>query len=87
MLQKSRSKIISKLKFSLLLPLMLVMLTIVSCSQESPEPKINEEPLAEHLRIINESLKNGEELTEQEYLILLELRENLKMAIYKNQKS
>jgi bla regulator protein blaR1 len=36
MLQKNRSKTISKFKFLIILPLMLAMLTYVSCSDESP---------------------------------------------------
>src|SRR5690606_23753262 len=85
MLQKSRSKSISKFKYLFMFPLMVAMLTIVSCSQESPELKNKEDSLTEHLRMVNESLRDGEELTEQEYIILLELREHIKIAMHKNQ--
>ncbi|PAM96081.1 blaR1 peptidase M56, partial [Flavobacterium sp. IR1] len=47
MLQKSRSKTISKFKYLLLVPLMLVMLTFVACSKETFDNSVTDQPVQE----------------------------------------
>jgi Zn-dependent protease with chaperone function len=47
MLQKSRSKTISKFKYLILVPLMLVMLTYVACSKETFDNSVTEQPVQE----------------------------------------
>ncbi|MFO7719754.1 MAG: M56 family metallopeptidase [Gillisia sp.] len=66
MLQKSKSKTIAKIKYLVILPLMLVMLTVVSCSQDSPAGFEKESSISEQLAEIKQALDGGRELTEVE---------------------
>jgi len=66
MLQKSRSKTISKLKFLVLVPLMLMMFIISSCSQDTPERMDEDSSISKQLTEIKQALDEGRELTETE---------------------
>ncbi|WP_010231685.1 M56 family metallopeptidase [Gillisia marina] len=66
MLQKSKSKTIAKFKYLVLLPLLLVMLTVVSCTQESPQKMEKESSISEQLAEIKQALDEGKELSEIE---------------------
>lgn len=69
MLQKTKSKQISKIKYVIILPLILSMLVYVSCSDEASfkEEEINEIPLSEvEIEVINE------QITEEEFNIRVE---------------
>ena len=66
MLEKSKSKTIAKLKYLLIVPLMLVMLTVVSCSQDSPEGMDKESSISEQLAEIKQALDEGRELSQVE---------------------
>src|SRR5690606_8271325 len=54
MLQKTRSKSVSKIKYLLIVPLMLLMLTYVACSEEIPEAKTQDKSVSEQLAEIKE---------------------------------
>ena len=66
MLQKSKSKTIAKIKYLVILPLMLVMLTIVSCSEDTPEAVTNDMSISKQLAEIKQALDEGQKLTETE---------------------
>jgi hypothetical protein len=66
MLQKSKSKTIAKFKYLLILPLMLVMLTVVSCSEDTPEAVTNDMSISKQLAEIKQALDEGRKLTETE---------------------
>ena len=67
MLQKSRSKTIAKFKYLILVPLMLVMLTYVSCSEDSTvSPKEQEVTAREKLEEIKAIIDDGTEFTAED---------------------
>ena len=66
MLQKSKSKTNAKFKYLLILPLMLVMLTVVSCSEDTPEAVTNDMSISKQLAEIKQALDEGRKLTETE---------------------
>ncbi|RKS55894.1 beta-lactamase regulating signal transducer with metallopeptidase domain [Gillisia mitskevichiae] len=66
MLQKSKSKTNAKFKYLVILPLMLIMLTIVSCTQEGPEEMAKESSISKQLAEIKQALDEGKELSEVE---------------------
>ena len=63
MLQKSKSKTIAKIKYLVILPLMLVMLTVVSCSQENPEQSESKDSLSEQLDKLLLKIEESEEIS------------------------
>ncbi|MFN4762380.1 M56 family metallopeptidase [Gillisia sp. Q332] len=63
MLQKSKSKTIAKIKYLLILPLMLVMLTVVSCSMENSEKPESKDSLSEQLDKIKLKIEESEEIS------------------------
>ena len=67
MLQKSRSKTISKMKYLILVPLMLLMLTYVACSEEPADnPVANEDSFELKLQQIKVIAEDGITAEEQE---------------------
>lgn len=67
MLQKSRSKTISKFKFLIILPLMLAMLTYVSCSEEpGVSPVELEDTAKEKLEQIKAIVNDGTEISPED---------------------
>lgn len=62
MLQKSRSKAILKFKYLILVPLMLVMLTYVACSENNSESSEQSSDLSQY----SYTLKKGEEMTSEQ---------------------
>jgi len=79
MLQKNNSSKLSKFKFLLIIPLMLVMLTYVACSEDNSNPNAAlESDLNQQMELLLESLKQKERLTSTEseiYQSLLKRRE------------
>ncbi|HSP12528.1 MAG TPA: energy transducer TonB, partial [Salegentibacter sp.] len=72
MLQKSRSKSIAKFKFLIIVPLLLVMLTYVACSDNS-EGMNTEQSISEQLADIQKAIDDGKELNEEEVKQLAEI--------------
>ncbi len=67
MLQKKNSKTISKFKFLIIIPLMLAMLTYVSCSEEQTEDlNQQEQTLTQKLAELEAFLETKKELTPEE---------------------
>ena len=67
MLQKSRSKTIAKFKYLILLPLMLVMLTYVACSQDPAVSQEDREATAEQkLEQIKSIVEDGTPISEDD---------------------
>jgi hypothetical protein len=67
MLQKSKSKTIAKFKYLVILPLMLMMLTIVSCTQDDSQSiTTGEESLLEQLDKLQITLNNSKEISQEE---------------------
>ncbi len=73
MLQKSKSRTIAKFKYLVILPLMLVMLTVVSCTQDDPQPMAGEESLIEQLERLQITLNESEEISEEEKKKIIEI--------------
>ncbi|MGM0392618.1 MAG: M56 family metallopeptidase, partial [Bacteroidota bacterium] len=73
MLQKSKSKTIAKFKYLLILPLMLLMLTVVSCSQDSPEQPESKDSISEQLDKIKLKIEDNEGISPEELQKLEEL--------------
>ncbi|WP_026837393.1 M56 family metallopeptidase [Gillisia sp. JM1] len=74
MLQKSKSKTIAKFKYLVILPLMLMMLTIVSCTQDDSQSiTTGEESLLEQLDKLQITLNNSEEISEEEKEKMVEI--------------
>ncbi len=73
MLEKSKSKTIAKIKYLVILPLMLAMLTVVSCSQESPENLESRDSLSEQLDKLKLKIEESEEISPEERQKLEEL--------------
>lgn len=61
MLQKSKSKTVAKLKYFALVPLLLVMLTYVACSEE----KVANDQVEESLANFSYTLKRGEAMSDE----------------------
>ncbi|CAM4250374.1 M56 family metallopeptidase [Gillisia limnaea] len=74
MLQKSKSRTIAKFKYLVILPLMLVMLTVVSCTQDDPQPMAGEESLLEQLNKLKITLEESEEISEEEKRKIIEIK-------------
>jgi hypothetical protein len=74
MLQKSKSRTIAKFKYLVILPLMLVMLTVVSCTQDDPQPMAGEESLIEQLERLQITLNESEEISEEEKRKIIEIK-------------
>ncbi|WP_372919874.1 M56 family metallopeptidase, partial [Salegentibacter sp.] len=75
MLQKSRSKSIAKFKFLIIVPLLLVMLTYVACSDNSEEIRTDDQSISEKITEIKMALEDGRELTadeKQEFFSLMQ---------------
>ncbi|MBI6118593.1 M56 family metallopeptidase [Salegentibacter maritimus] len=72
MLQKSRSKTIAKYKYLFVLPLLFMMLTYVSCS-ENREIDEKEEPIYQQLTEIKLAVQEGKELSLEEKEELFEI--------------
>ncbi|MBI6115713.1 M56 family metallopeptidase [Salegentibacter maritimus] len=72
MLQKSRSKTIAKYKYLFVLPLLFMMLTYVSCS-ENREINEKEEPIYQQLTEIKLAVQEGKELSLEEKEELFEI--------------
>ncbi len=67
MLQKSRSKTVSKFKFLIILPLMMAMLTYVACSDEPAVPQAEQEVTAqEKLEQIKAIVNDGSEISPED---------------------
>lgn len=73
MLQKSKSKTIVKFKYLVILPLMLVMLMVVSCSQEDPDNLESEETLSEQLDKLKLKIEESEEISSEERKKIMEV--------------
>ena len=68
MLQKTRSQAIAQLKFLVLLPLILLMLTYVSCSMEEGNSEARGgADISEQLDALQLSLEKGQEFSEEDY--------------------
>ncbi|SFN30138.1 M56 family metallopeptidase [Salegentibacter flavus] len=65
MLQKSKSKSIAKFKFLIIVPLLLIMLTYVACSDNSEEIP-QDQSISEQLTQIKNAIEDGKELTDAE---------------------
>ncbi|UBZ07486.1 M56 family metallopeptidase [Salegentibacter mishustinae] len=72
MLQKSRSKTIAKFKYLFVLPLLFMMLTYVSCS-ENKEGIEKDEPIYQQLTEIKLAVQEGKELSLEEKKELFEI--------------
>lgn len=72
MLQKSRSKTIAKFKYLFVLPLLFMMLTYVSCSEDK-EGIDDNQSISEQLAEIKMALDEGKELNEEEVKQLVEI--------------
>ncbi|MGY5847890.1 M56 family metallopeptidase [Salegentibacter sp. HM20] len=75
MLQKSKSKSIAKFKFLIIVPLLLVMLTYVACSEDSEQISQNDQTISEKIAEIKMAIDNGKELTKeekQEFFLLMQ---------------
>ncbi|WP_037316675.1 M56 family metallopeptidase [Salegentibacter sp. Hel_I_6] len=72
MLQKSRSKTIAKVKYLFVLPLLFMMLTYVSCSDDR-EGIEKEEPIYQQLTEIKLAVQDGKELSLEEKEELFEI--------------
>ena len=72
MLQKSRSKTIAKFKYLFVLPLLFMMLTYVSCS-ENKEGIEKDEPIYQQLTEIKLAVQEGKELSLEEKEELFEI--------------
>ena len=83
MLQKNQSSNISKFKFLLIIPMLLLMLTYVACSDDNSaeiEPELQESSTSEIIAELKAHLENKESLTpseKEEFLKLLKKREEL----------
>ena len=67
MLQRSKSKTISKFKFTILIPLILAMMTYVSCSEDPAVPEVEQEATAqEKLEQIKAIVEDGTELSAED---------------------
>ncbi|HET7360604.1 MAG TPA: M56 family metallopeptidase, partial [Salinimicrobium sp.] len=66
MLQKSQSKSVGRLKYLVLLPLLLVMLTYVSCSEENFSENASPAQLSESGEVLTLKVKDAKNLTEAE---------------------
>jgi len=74
MLQKSRSKSIAKFKYLMLVPLMFVMLTYVSCStKDESSSEIKDVSISAQLENLTQSVKAKGELSEEEMVKFKEL--------------
>ena len=74
MLQKSRSKTIAKFKYLMVVPLMFVMLTYVSCSTSEENPsEIKDVSISTQLENLTQSVKAKGELSEEEMVRFKEL--------------
>lgn len=73
MLQKSKSKTIAKIKYLVILPLMLVMLTVVSCSQESNEQPESKDSLSEQLDKLKLKIEESEEISSEDRKKIIEV--------------
>jgi hypothetical protein len=72
MLQKSRSKTVAKFKYLFVLPLLSMMLTYVSCSED--REGINEkQSLSEQIDELNIKIQESENISEEESKMLMEL--------------
>lgn len=76
MLQKSKSKSIAKFKFLIIVPLLLVMLTYVACSEDSEQ--INQDQsISAQLADIKKAMSEGKELNEEEVQQLVDILSNV----------
>ena len=66
MLSKQKSREILKLKYILLIPLVLAMLVYTSCSQETVSNKTNESTILEEVEALRAKIENRETITEEE---------------------
>jgi hypothetical protein len=66
MLQKSKSKTIAKIKYLVILPLMLVMLTVVSCSQENSDNIESRDSLSEQLDKLLLKIEESEQISRED---------------------
>ena len=73
MLQKSKSKNIAKFKYLLILPLMLLMLTVVSCSQDFSEQQESEATLSEQLDMLSLKIEESDAITPEEKKKIIEI--------------
>ncbi|SHG43590.1 Signal transducer regulating beta-lactamase production, contains metallopeptidase domain [Salegentibacter echinorum] len=79
MLQKSKSKTIAKMKYLVVLPLLLLMLTYVSCSDDKEE--LNDDlSISEQLAEIKTALEDGKQLNNEEVRQFLEIMEQVKQT-------
>ncbi len=73
MLQKSKSKTIAKVKYLVILPLMLVMLTIVSCSQEDSGQPYNNQSLSDQLDQLKLKIIEADQISEEDNKKIIEI--------------
>mgnify|MGYP003112476954 CR=1 FL=1 len=66
MLQKSKSKTIAKFKYLLMVPLLTVMLTYVSCSAQENDKISNESSISEQIDNLKAQIEEKGEINEQE---------------------
>lgn len=73
MLQKSKSKTIAKFKYLLIVPLMLGMVTIVSCSQESSEQLESKDSHSEQLDKLKLKIEESDEISPEDRKKIIEV--------------
>lgn len=79
MLQKSKSTTIAKMKYLVVLPLLLMMLTYVSCSDDKEE--LNADlSISEQLAEIKTALEDGKQLNNEEVRQLVEIMQQVKQT-------
>jgi len=79
MLQKSKSTTIAKMKYLVMIPLLLIMLTYVSCSKDNEE--VNSDlTISEQLADIKIALEQGKQLNDEEVRQLVAIMEQVKQT-------
>lgn len=73
MLQKSKSKTIAKFKYLILVPLMLVMLTYVSCSEDKFSGNSEEASISQQLDKLQVAIEQSDELSKEDHEKIIEL--------------
>ncbi len=77
MLQKSRSKTIAKFKYLVLVPLMLVMLIFVACSEEKMQNN-EKNSIVSQVQNLRAAIESKEKISHKEFELLRSLQEDYK---------